>query len=87
MNSELSMVRSLRRVLESIGQGKGVARSAVEGLRASPAPAPDAARRLLLGYPLQVSLRPLLESATDEVAMLAALIGAARRSSAALGGE
>ena len=87
MNPELLLVRSLRRVLESVGQGRGVALSVVEELRLAPDPAPDSARRLLLGYPLRASLRVLCESTTDEVAMLASLIVAAPRSSAALVGE
>lgn len=74
-------------MLESVGEGRGVALSVVEELRSAPDPAPDAARKLLLGYPLRASLRLLSESGTDEVAMLASLVVAAPRSSAALVGE
>ena len=87
MNSELPMIRSLRRVLESAGEGKGLARAVVEELRRAPPPSPDAARRLLLGYPLQASLRLLVESASEEVSMLASLVVVAPRSSAALVGK
>ena len=87
MSSELSMLRSLRRILESAAEGEGLARSIAEELRGSAPPGPDSARRVLLGYPLQASLGPLVESPSEEVAMLASLVVAAPRSSAALVGR
>ncbi len=86
MNPELAMVRSLRRVLESAGEGKGMARSVVLELRTSPPLGSDAARMLLLGYPLRASLRPLVEHGSEEAGMLASLVVAAPESSASLVG-
>jgi len=86
MNPDLLLVRSLRKVLESASEGKGVARSVVEELRLSPLPWSQAAKLLLLGYPLKTSLEPLRE-APAEAAMLASLIIAAPRSSALLVGR
>ena len=61
MSSELSMLRSLSRILESAAEGEGLARSIAEELRGSAPPGPDSARRVLLGYPQQASLAPLVE--------------------------
>jgi hypothetical protein len=86
MNTDLAMVLSLRRVLESARDGKGMSRSIVDELgRASPNPEP--ARLLLLGYPLSASLRELTEHGSLEVAMLASLIVSTPKSSAALVGS
>ena len=87
MNPDLSMVRSLRRVLQSAGEGKGLARSVVEELRRCAPPGPEAARLTLLGHPLRASLRSMVESAPEEAAMLASLVVAAPRSSAYLVGR
>lgn len=86
MSSELSMVRSLRMVLESAEEGRGMARSVVQVLRSSSPPGKGAARSLLLGYPLSVSLRPLIDSASEEAAMLASLVVSAPRSSTSVVG-
>lgn len=87
MNPELLLVRSLRRVLESASEGKGVARSLVEELRPSALPWSGAAKMLLLGYPLRASLETFLESPSEEAAMLASLIAASPASSARLVGK
>lgn len=87
MTSDLSLVRSMRRVLESAGEGRGLARSVVEELRGTGEPGEGAARRLLLGHPLRASLRVLAESSSDEAAMLASLIVAAPESSASVVGR
>lgn len=87
MNPDLFLVRSLRRVLESAAQGKGVARSVVEEFRLSPPPWSRTAGMLLLGHPLRTSMESLVESSTAEAAMLASLIVASPRSSALLVGK
>lgn len=87
MNPELFLVRSLRRILESSAEGKGVARSVVEEFRRSPPPWSQAARMLLLGHPLRTSMAELLESRSAEAAMLASLIVASPTSSALLVGK
>jgi hypothetical protein len=87
LSSDLSMVRSLRRALDSAGEGRGMARSVVEELRHSPPLGSDAARMLLLGYALRPSLRSLVESASEETAILASLIVAAPESSAPMVGK
>ena len=87
MNPDLLLVRSLRRVLESAAEGKGVARSVVEEYRLSPPPWSGAARMLLLGHPLRTSMKGLLESPSTEAAMLASLIVASPGSSTLLVGR
>ncbi len=87
MNPDLSTVLSLRRVLESAGSGMGMSQSIVKGMSAVPLKGAEAARMLLLGFPLAVALRPLTEDGSEEVAMLASLIVSAPRSSAALVGR
>ena len=86
MNADLAMVLSLRRVLESARDGKGMSRSIVDELgHASPNSEP--ARLLLLGYPLAASLKELTEHVSLEVAMLASLIVSTPKSSAGLVGS
>lgn len=87
MNADLSMVLSLRRVLESAESGMGMARSIVKELRGAQREGADSARMTLLGFPLAVSLRPLVEGKSEEVSMLASLIVSTPRSSAVLVGR
>ncbi|MDE1852713.1 MAG: hypothetical protein KGI38_03075 [Thaumarchaeota archaeon] len=87
MNPDLSTILSLRRVLESASEGEGMARSFVEGLGDVRPLGSESARLLLLGYPIPLALRPLVEGSSDEVSMLAALIVSAPRSSTSLVGK
>jgi hypothetical protein len=87
LNPDLALVRSLRRVLESASEGKGMARSVVEELRPSSLPWSRSAKLLLLGHPIRTSMEALLESPYDEAAMLASLIVASAMSSALLVGK
>jgi hypothetical protein len=87
MNPELSMVRSLRKVLESAGEGRGLARSAVDELRRASPAGLETSRMLLLGIPLRSSLGPIAEGGFHEASMLASLIIAAPRSSASMVGR
>ena len=84
MNADLFLVRSLRKVLESASEGKGMARSVVEELRMTPLPWSRAAKMLLLGHPLRTAMETLLESPSGEASMLASLIVASPGSSALL---
>ena len=81
MNTELVRILTLKRVLESAGEGMGVAQSVARELRRAETPGSEAARLVLLGYPLAVALRPLIECGCEEVSMLASLIVTAPRSS------
>ena len=87
MNPDLFLVRALRKVLESASEGKGMARSVVEGLRLSPLPWAGVARMLLLGHPLGTAMETLLESSSAEASMLASLIVASPGSSSLLVAE
>ena len=87
MNPDLSMVLSLRRVLESAQKGMGMSQSLVKELGAVRPTGAYSARRLLLGFPLAVALQPLMESGSEEVGMLASLIVSTPRSSALLVGQ
>lgn len=86
-NHEVSMILALRRVLESAGQGAGMARSIVLVLRGTDRLGKEAARLTLLGRPIAWSMKPMTEGGSEEVAMLASLIVAAPRSSAPTVGE
>jgi hypothetical protein len=87
MNEEISQIVSLRRILESSGQGSGLSRSIVEELRDKSPPEKDAARMVLLGNPVPTAMDPLLSAPSEEVSMLASLVAAAPRSSAPLVGR
>jgi hypothetical protein len=87
LNPDLAMVLSLRRVLESARNGKGMSRSIIEELGSALPPYSEPARILLLGFPLSASLKPLTEDGSQEVAMLASLIVSAPKSSATLVGS
>jgi len=81
MNPDLTAIFAMRRVLESTGEGMGMAHSLVKELRAVRPSGFETARLLLLGHPLRISLRPLTESTSVEVSMLASLIVSAPSSS------
>jgi hypothetical protein len=87
MNPDLSMILSLKRVLESVGEGMGMAQSLVRELGHSYPLGRDSARLLLLGFPLTFALRPLIEQGSEEVSMLASLIASAPRSGTSLVGK
>jgi hypothetical protein len=87
MSEDLSIILALKRVLQSVAEGEGVARSVVEGLGGHPPPGSESARMLLLGYPLTLSLRPMMAEGSDEASMLASLLVSSTRSSATLVGR
>lgn len=87
MNPDLSAILSLRKVLESAGDGMGLARSLVKEIGGVKPLGSDVARMILLGHPISVSLRPIVEYASQEVSMLASLIVSAPRSSTSLVGR
>ncbi|MDG7011316.1 MAG: hypothetical protein JRN57_04265 [Nitrososphaerota archaeon] len=82
MNQAVSMILSLRRVLESAGEGSGMSRSIVQELSGSDELGREAAKLLLLGNPIRSAMRPMLDRGAEEVALLASLIVAAPKSSA-----
>ena len=86
MNQELAMVLSLKKVMGDVAGGMGTARSLVSELREVGAAGREAARMVLLGHPFAVSLDPLMRTGSEEVSMLAAMIGSARSSSSTLVG-
>ena len=87
MTDELSLLLTLRRVLESARDGRGVAETLVRELRDAGLPGKEVAGKLLLGLPLTVSARSLLMGKSNEVAMLASLIVSSATSSAPLVGR
>jgi hypothetical protein len=82
LKGEPSSLLSLRRALESAGQGAGMARSVVVALGRGGGVGAEAARRLLLGGSIPSAMEPLMAEGTEEVAMLASLVVAAPKSSA-----
>jgi hypothetical protein len=87
VNTELGRILALKKVLESASEGMGMAQSVVRELRGIKPTGSESARRLLLGHPLAVALRPLVESGCEEVSMLASLIVSAPKSSSAIIGR
>jgi hypothetical protein len=87
LNSDLSLMHSLRKVLESAEQGMGMAQSLVRVFRSAGLPGKDVARLTLLGFPLSASLHPLEAGESEEAAMLASLIVGSAKGSARLVGE
>ena len=87
MKSELSIVLTLRKVLELARDGKGVAGSLVRELGGAEVPGKEVARRVLTGFPIESSLLPLLAGDSREVAMLASIVVASAKSSSALAGR
>jgi hypothetical protein len=82
MNQDVARILSLKRILESVAQGSGISRSAVQELRGTDRLGKEAARGLLLGYPVPLAMRPMMDHGAAEVAMLASLVAAAPGSSA-----
>jgi len=87
LNPDLSTILSLRRVLESAGEGMGMAQSLVREIRDVEPLGTETARLLLLGLPLNVALRNLTRTKSEEVSMLASLMVSAPRSSSTLVGK
>ncbi|MDA4126260.1 MAG: hypothetical protein OK452_03515 [Thaumarchaeota archaeon] len=87
MNPELSMILALRRVMESVEEGRGMSQALVRELGGVGPVALETVRKILLGFPFSVSLRPLSESKSDEVAMLASLLVSASKSNTSLVGR
>lgn len=87
MNQDLATVLSLKSVLESASEGAGMSRSVVEKLSEAHSHGRESAKLILLGFPLPVALRPLLESPSPEVSMIASLAASAPRSSAVTVGK
>ena len=87
MNADFALILALKKVLESARSGMGMAQSVARELRAVGPLGRESARLILLGYPLDVALRPIVESGAEEISMLAALIVSAPRSSAVMIGK
>lgn len=87
MNPELSMVLALRRVMESVEEGRGMAQALARELGGVGPVGLGAVRRILLGFPFSISLRSLEEGKSEEVAMLASLLISASKSNTSLVGR
>jgi hypothetical protein len=87
MNTDLSMVLALRRAMESVEEGRGIAQALVRELGGVGPVGLETSRQILLGFSFSVSLRPLSESKSEEVAMLASLLIGASKSNATLVGR
>jgi len=87
MNPDLSMVLALRRVMESVEEGRGMAQALARELGGVGPVGLETVREILLGFPFSVSLGPLRESKAEEVAMLASLLVSASKSNTSLVGR
>jgi hypothetical protein len=74
VTDELSVLLSLRKVLEGAGEGRGVAESIVRELARAGSPGREVARRVLLGLPVRTSLKPLTDGGPSEVSTIASVI-------------
>jgi hypothetical protein len=77
VNEDLRLLRALRRVLESASDGGSLSASLVTELRDSPGAGRDVAREVLLGHPMDLALRPLLDGSVPETSILASVIAGA----------
>jgi len=82
MNKELAQLLLLRNVLNSVSSGVGVSAAIVKTFRAGEGAERDAARKVLLGNPPNISLAPIASDRARELAMLASLISSASSGSA-----
>lgn len=87
MSGELSTVLALRRVLQSVANGRGIAESIVRELPHDARGGEESARSVLLGLPLQVALQSVTNGASSEVSMLASIVVQLAKISAPLGGK
>ena len=87
MNADLNSILALKKVLESASNGMGMAQSVARELSAVRPLGSESVRLILLGHPLHLALRPLVESGSQEVSMLASLVVSARRSSSVMVGH
>ncbi|MDA4121020.1 MAG: hypothetical protein OK404_01270 [Thaumarchaeota archaeon] len=87
MRGDLSMILTLRKVLQSVGNGRGIAESIVRELAGEGNDGRAAARSVFLGLPLPSALRPLIDGKSREVSMLASIIVESSKGSAPLGGK
>lgn len=83
MNRRLARMLLLRKVLASIGAGRGVSASIVLALRAGEDAERAAARMVLLGFPPASSMSPLVGDESREIGMLASLVTMASASNVA----
>lgn len=87
MNKDLSLVLGFRRVLERAAAGMGMNQALARELRGTGEVADGVLRGLMLGFPLQVSLKPVMEGPSREGGMLASLMVASKNSSVTLAGK
>jgi hypothetical protein len=85
--TDFESIQALKKVLESAAYGMGMAQSVARDLCAVKPLGSDSSRLVLLGYPLRVAMRPLVESGSEEVSMLASLIVSVPRSSSVMVGR
>lgn len=87
MKQDLALVVSLRRVLESVSAGVGLAQSLVTEFSSKKGQGREVARLVLLGVPVAESLRPISDGRSPEAAMLASVVIESTRSSTEAVGE
>jgi hypothetical protein len=87
LSRELSTVVALRRVLQSVANGRGIAESVVHELPKGADGGAESARRVLLGFPIQTALQSITNGASSEVSMLASIVFQIAKISAPLGGK
>ncbi len=87
MNKSLGRILQLKRVLASIGSGRGISGSIVLAFRDSQGKGKDAARKVLLGQPPRRSMALLASDESTEVGMLASLIALSSGSDVATVGK
>ncbi len=87
MNKRLARMQLLKRLLSSISEGRGVSASIVLTLKQGEGAEKLAARRVLLGFPPDKSMAPVVFDESKELGMLASLVTLASASNAATVGK
>jgi len=87
LNKRLARLQLIKRVLASIGSGRGVSTSIVLALRQGEGAERLAARKVLLGLPPSKSMAPIVSDESKELAMLASLVTMASSSNVAAIGK
>jgi len=87
MNKRLARMQLIKRVLASIGAGRGVSTSIVMALRGGGGEEELAAKRVLLGFPPVKAMQPIVSDDSRELGMLASLVTMASSSNTAVIGK
>ena len=87
MNQRFNLMMRLRGVFEATKEGMGLASALVLTFAPAGPQEREVARRILLGFPVQMALQPVISNSSRELSMLGELLAGASGSSAKLIGS